>query len=211
MSEHLTSIVPPTLAFRSLAVIDELGDNTDTVHKGPFGVLALSKDQGTPPSNGIGQEAAAASLLEESQDLISRRSPWRQELVPPILNQSEQISVPPSRELWSMSFDAGRVKEVCDDFALPHMQEFPTSPYPQRRSPSLLPLSLPTTTLSAFTSLNNTVTDDAILLLSHYATTVPNQLFDSVAAYQDSLARPLSPTCQKLSGSSHAWRASGLC
>ena len=130
-------------------------------------------DETSPPVDLVRQDHGGYSL-ERSL------SPWTQSLVQQILEQSEQISIPPSPDLRNMSFDSGRIQEILpgginmQDFAMPPaMQGFQFAPL---NTPYPFNQSLSTPAANGMTRAAGVVPQDAVLLLNHYATVVVNSL-----------------------------------
>ena len=169
MSLWLTSAVPPKAAFQMLSEIDEQCDDVTSIQRGPFGAFKLTPSQPSPPPDHLCENTETREVAVQ-QDLTSVRSPLSQELLQSMLEQSDQLSLPNSPDFWNMSLDSGRFQEVFEDFSLPEMCDSALTQMPRRRSPSLFFAS------SSLTNSDNSLPQDAVLLLNHYTTTVIKSL-----------------------------------
>ncbi|KAL2401038.1 hypothetical protein ABEF95_016758 [Exophiala dermatitidis] len=207
MSDWLVSSVPPKSALRILAQIDKDCDDASStrdvhVFHGPFG--AFRSEQQPPPQpqsqpqlttasttspsvqeseSGESNSTATQELFDSNDGCFSSSdptlSPWTQDLVQAIYNQSDQISVPASPEFWNLLIDPACLGGGLEDsLPMSESQRFGSGGPSLSSQNSLLPSGAQQNwpiigqNISLATSNSDIVPQDAVPLLKHYATTV---------------------------------------
>ncbi|OQV00976.1 Fungal specific transcription factor domain-containing protein [Cladophialophora immunda] len=197
MSAWLVSSVHPKLTLRVLSQIDDECEHSAAqqqvqIQRGPFGAFSLSrlpwirsneKDTGEEL---LEQGSSTEDLVRLSDECVvsddAPLSPWTQDLVQAIFSQSEQISVPASSDFWNTTVDSNCIQEIFDDqipMSMSATQEVFSTPlssetyhFPHFMPEAQLSQSMIIPSISPVISPGDTVPQDVVTLLKHYATTV---------------------------------------
>lgn len=191
MSQWLLSSVPPRAVLRVLAQIDEGSDapQHEEIRRGPFGAFKVHGVPYTTPNDQdavqeIDERVSEVDLVQLTDNFFgapeSTLSPWTQDLVHAIFDQPDAMPVHTSPEFWNMTVDPGCVQEIFDDhLVIPESREivnntFPLHDYsfPHDIQPSGHNQPTINPSISTLTATHDSVPQDAVTLLKHYASTV---------------------------------------
>lgn len=187
MSECLTSSIPPKSTLRAIFQIDDECEEATLlpelqVCRGPFGAFRLARPCGIPLNPHQEEDSnfeLAAESIHDANSADVAMSPATQQALQSILDDAQSyqvLSSPIPQVCWDATTDSGRVQEIFDDTSLPDIQEaslIPTPPshgYQFQQFISHSIFSIPS--IPMVPTSNQSVPQDAVLLLQHYSTTI---------------------------------------